>query len=208
MQYFAPAFLGSITCLVGSNDKIKQSIIYQVKCLRKALKKETNAKKEYKIIILDVLLKLLLPMSFIALKITGSYIDFMLALGLVKFAKTADSMICLNSIDLKRYMIPVKVNSENEGLKSNASSSMKNLLGEKMVQSFYFRTCVDATIENDGDNTQIRYSSLTADISATSDEGLDCVNIVEITYFCLMGIVLFLGFVSFLRLRKVFYQLE
>ena len=77
-----------------------------------------------------------------------------------------------------------------------------------MVQSFYFRTCVDATIENDGDNTKIRYSSLTADISATSDEGLDCVNIVEITYFCLMGIVLFLGFVSFLRLRKVFYQLE
>ena len=85
---------------------------------------------------------------------------------------------------------------------------MKNLLGEKMVQSFYFRTCVDPTIENDGENTQIRYSSLTADISATSDEGLDCVNNVEIAYFCLMGVVLILGFVSFLRLSKVFNQPE
>ena len=100
LQYFAPAFLGSITCLVGSNDKIKQSIVYQVKCLRKALKKENNAKKEYKIIILDVLLKLLLPMSFIVLKITGSYIDFMLALGPVKFEKTQIQRIVFSCLSI------------------------------------------------------------------------------------------------------------
>ena len=47
---------------------------------------------------------------------------------------------------------------------------------------------------------KIRYSSLTADIFAVSDEGLDCVNTMEIAYFCLMGVVLLLGFVSFLRL--------
>ena len=85
LQYFAPAYLGSLTCLAGYDDEIKNSIIYQVKCLRHALKKEVKATKDLKIRILDVLLKLLLPMSFIVLKITGSYIDFMLALGLVKF---------------------------------------------------------------------------------------------------------------------------
>ena len=74
-----------------------------------------------------------------------------------------------------------------------------------MVQSFYFRTCVDPTlVQNDDKTDGIRYSSLTADVFAKSDEGLDCVNDVEIAYFCLMGVVLFLGFVSFLRLSKVF----
>ena len=80
-QYFAPAYLGSVTCLLGTDDTIKHSIIYQVKCLRKAIKKEIKSKSDLKIRILDILLKLLLPMSFIVLKITGSYIDFMLALG-------------------------------------------------------------------------------------------------------------------------------
>ena len=85
LQYFAPAYLGSVTCSAGYDDQIKHSIIYQVKCLRKALKKEVKATKDLKIRVLDILLKLLLPASFIVLKITGSYIDFMLALGLVKF---------------------------------------------------------------------------------------------------------------------------
>ena len=78
---------------------------------------------------------------------------------------------------------------------------MKALLGEKMVRSFYFRTCVDPILISNGENEKkIRYASLTADISAISDEGLDCVNTVEIAYFRLMGIVLLLGFVSFIRL--------
>ena len=86
-------------------------------------------------------------------------------------------------------------------MKSNASSSMKEILGENMVRSFYFRTCVDPNLISIGENEKkIRYSSLTADIFAVSDEGLDCVNTVEIAYFCLMGVVLLLGFVSFLRL--------
>ena len=91
LQYFAPAYLGSLTCLAGYDDEIKNSIIYQVKCLRHALKKEVKATKNLKIRILDVLLKLLLPMSFIVLKITGSYIDFMLALGLVKFPNPSNN---------------------------------------------------------------------------------------------------------------------
>lgn len=91
LQYFAPAYLGSVTCLAGYDDEIKNSIIYQVKCLRHALKKEVKATKDLKIRILDVLLKLLLPMSFIVLKITGSYIDFMLALGLVKFPNPSNN---------------------------------------------------------------------------------------------------------------------
>ena len=44
---------------------------------------EVNAAKDIRLRFLDVLLKLLLPLSFIALKLMGSLIDFMLALGLV-----------------------------------------------------------------------------------------------------------------------------
>ena len=50
--------------------------------MRQALRKEVNA-KDIRFRIMDVLLKLFLPLSFIALKLMGSFIDFMLALGLV-----------------------------------------------------------------------------------------------------------------------------
>jgi len=62
---------------------VKQAIIYQVKCIRQELMTEVNAAKDIRLRFLDVLLKLLLPLSFIALKLMGSFIDFMLALGLV-----------------------------------------------------------------------------------------------------------------------------
>ena len=45
--------------------------------------------------------------------------------------------------------------------------------------------------------TELRYSK-------KSDEGRACVNTVEIAYFCLFGIVLLLGFISFIRLRLVY----
>ena len=57
---------------------------------------------------------------------------------------------------------------------------------------------------NSKNEFEIRYKSLTADVNAKSDEGFDCVNTVEIAYFCLMGLVLLLGCVSFIRLSKVF----
>ena len=47
--------------------------------------KEVNAANDIRLRILDVLLQILLPLSFIALKLMGSFIDFMLALGLVNY---------------------------------------------------------------------------------------------------------------------------
>ena len=47
--------------------------------------KEVNAAHDIRLRILDVLLQILLPLSFIALKLMGSFIDFMLALGVVNY---------------------------------------------------------------------------------------------------------------------------
>ena len=80
------------------------------------------------------MLKILLPAFFIALKLTGTFIDFML--GLSNSEKTSQ--------DLK-------------------SAKIKNLLGSRVVDSFNFRTCVNPklTRQNSGE-TKIVYQSLTA----------------------------------------------
>lgn len=56
---------------------------------------EVNAAK-IRLRFLDVLLKLLLPLSFIALKLMGSFIDFMLALGLVNL--TANPFLIMDHV--------------------------------------------------------------------------------------------------------------
>ena len=83
---------------------------------------------------MDILLKVLLPAFFIALKLTGTFIDFMLGLS----------------------------NSEkkSEDLKS---SKIENLLGSEIVESFNFRTCVNPKLtKHDSGETRIIYQSLTA----------------------------------------------
>ena len=83
---------------------------------------------------MDILLKVLLPAFFIALKLTGTFIDFMLGLS----------------------------NSEkkSEDLKS---SKIENLLGSEIVESFNFRTCVNPKLtKQDSGETRIIYQSLTA----------------------------------------------
>ena len=64
-------------------------------------------------------------------------------------------------ISIEEKIISIKVNSDNEGLKSSASTTLKELFGEKMVQSFYFRTCVEPDVIQDDQNqiSKIRYSS-------------------------------------------------
>ena len=66
------------------SSTVKQAIIYQVKILKSRIE-ELQAEATIKLRIMDILLKILLPLSFIALKLMGSFIDFMLALGLVNF---------------------------------------------------------------------------------------------------------------------------
>ena len=84
--------------------------------------------------LMDIMLKVLLPAFFIALKLTGTFIDFMLGLS----------------------------NSEkkSEDLKS---VKIKNLLGSEIVESFNFRTCVNPELTKlDSGETKIVYQSLTA----------------------------------------------
>ena len=141
------------------------------------------------------MLKILLPAFFIVLKLTGTFIDFML--GLSNSEKTSQ--------DLK-------------------SAKIKNLLGSRIVDSFNFRTCVNPklTRQNSGE-TKIVYQSLTAQDSyqrswltvvefwnrpwfwklqkfVNSDEGLPCVNNVEKIYLGLLIAVFALGILSLFRL--------
>ena len=90
--------------------------------------------KELHIRLMDIMLKVLLPAFFIALKLTGAFIDFMLSLS----------------------------NSEkkSEDLKS---VKIENLLGSEIVESFNFRTCVNPKLTKlDSGETKILYQSLTA----------------------------------------------
>ena len=90
--------------------------------------------QELYIRLMDVMLKVLLPAFFIALKLTGTFIDFMLGLS--------------NS------------ETKNEDLKS---VKIENLLGSEMVESFNIRTCVNPKLTKlDSGETKIVYQSLTA----------------------------------------------
>ena len=90
--------------------------------------------QELYIRLMDIMLKVLLPAFFIALKLTGTFIDFMLGLS--------------NS------------ETKNEDLKS---VKIENLLGSEMVESFNIRTCVNPKLTKlDSGETKIVYQSLTA----------------------------------------------
>jgi len=83
---------------------------------------------------MDILLKVLLPAFFIALKLTGTFIDFMLGLS----------------------------NSEKKS-EDFKSLKIKNLLGSEIVESFNFRTCVNPKLtKQESGETRIIYQSLTA----------------------------------------------
>ena len=90
--------------------------------------------EQFHIRLLDIMLKVLLPAFFIALKLTGSFIDFMLGLS----------------------------NSEKK-TQDLKSAKIKNLLGSEIVDSFNFRTCVNPKLKKlDSGETKIVYQSLTA----------------------------------------------
>ena len=166
---------------------------------------EVNAAK-IRLRFLDVLLKLLLPLSFIALKLLGSFIDFMLALGLVNL--TANPFLIMDHVlKVELQFTKKKVNSEDAGATvlsapdatpiemeeqfqnatlfdkvqqqvqkqviaaAAAAAELKaafvDALGESLVESFNFRTCVEPTLTflSSRNEYKIRYTSLTADTS-------------------------------------------
>ena len=141
--------------------------------------------------LMDVIMKILLPACFIALKLTGSFIDFMLGLANsnvqedtdINTSKVRDSLtVNVGSfrIDLIssswefRYcescetvvedlLAPNGTSTVMDSLVLKGTYILKNLLGKKTVESFQFRTCVKPKLsENRLGDTEIIYESLTA----------------------------------------------
>ena len=129
---------------------------------------------------MDVMMKILLPAGFIALKLTGTFIDFML--GLAKSNNSDDTEITTAQVrvsrlySLREVFISWNLRPEVQDLFnlyenstvedstiSKGTKSLKNLLGNKTVEMFGSRTCVKPKIlKNQLGETEIIYESLTA----------------------------------------------
>ena len=126
------------------------------------------------------MMKILLPAGFIALKLTGTFIDFML--GLAKSNNRDDTEITTAQVrvsrleSLREVFISWNLRPEVQDLFnlyenstvedstiSKGTKSLKNLLGNKTVEMFGSRTCVKPKIlKNQLGETEIIYESLTA----------------------------------------------
>ena len=132
--------------------------------------------------LMDVMMKILLPACFIALKLTGSFIDFMLGLANssvhedieISTSQVRDSQLQSHLWD-QRYresFITVvddilALNGSSvvvmNSLVSKGTYTLKYLFGNKIVESFSFRTCVKPKVsENRFGQAEIIYESLTA----------------------------------------------
>ena len=133
---------------------------------------------------MDVMMKILLPAGFIALKLTGTFIDFMLGLANsniqedteITTAQVRDSRIVSDrescvvthlSWNLKSEVLELfdlyGNSSATDSYVSKGTDTLKNWLGNTTVESFRFRTCVKPKLsENQFGETEIIYESLTA----------------------------------------------
>ena len=141
--------------------------------------------------LMNLMMKILLPAFFIALKLTGSFIDFMLGLAnsidqdninfitsQVKDSRTMNydskhhkHISCSEAFRYRKSYKTVVENSISlndnsavvDSLVSEGTYTIKNLLGKKTIESFSFRTCVKPKLsENRFGDTEIIYESLTA----------------------------------------------
>ena len=130
------------------------------------------------------MMKILLPAGFIALKLTGTFIDFMLGLansnvqentGIttpqvrdLRFLSHRESCVVLHlSWSLKTELLELfdlyKNSSATDSYISKGSDTLKTWLSNTTVESFRFRTCVKPKLsENQFGETKIIYESLTA----------------------------------------------
>ena len=131
------------------------------------------------------MMKILLPAGFIALKLTGTFIDFMLGLANsnvqeeteITTAKVTDSRylshreFCFAHLHLS-WSLKTEVlelfdlygnSSATDSYIAKGSDTLKTWLSNTTVESFRFRTCVKPKLsENQFGETKIIYESLTA----------------------------------------------
>ena len=131
------------------------------------------------------MMKILLPAGFIALKLTGTFIDFMLGLANsnvqeeieITTPKVRDSRylshreFCFAHLHLSWSLGPEVLelfdlygnSSATDSYISKGSDTLKTWLSNTTVESFRFRTCVKPKLsENQFGETKIIYESLTA----------------------------------------------
>ena len=130
------------------------------------------------------MMKILLPACFIALKLTGTFIDFMLGLAnsnvqedtQITTAKGRDSRLhhieiifCCPTFIVKPWTEVLEIfdlyenSSAADSYISTGTNKLKTLLSSKTVESFEFRTCVKPKLsKNQFGETEIIYESLTA----------------------------------------------
>lgn len=107
---------------------------------------------------MDIMMKILLPACFIALKLTGTFIDFMLGLSNSEITEEKDFEIA-KAIQEEFSLYQNETNIEKE----NSNTAMvKKLLGSEIVENFSFRTCVNPKLaKQKSGETKITYQSLT-----------------------------------------------
>ena len=112
------------------------------------------------------MMKILLPACFIALKLTGTFIDFMLGLSNSEIAEEKDFIIA-KAVQEEFILYKNETNVETEDSKT---SMVKKLLGSEIVKNFSFRTCVNPKLEKqDSGETKITYQSLTTQESLKNE---------------------------------------
>ena len=112
------------------------------------------------------MMKILLPACFIALKLTGTFIDFMLGLSNSEIAEEKDFIIA-KAVQEEFSLYKNETNVETEDSKT---SMVKKLLGSEIVKNFSFRTCVNPKLEKqDSGETKITYQSLTTQESLKNE---------------------------------------
>ena len=108
---------------------------------------------------MDVMMKILLPACFIALKLTGTFIDFMLGLSNSEVAEEKD----FQTAQAVQDEFNLQQNDSSLEPADSKTSTAKKLLGSEIVESFSFRTCVNPKLtKQDSGETEIVYQSLTA----------------------------------------------
>ena len=107
-------------------------------------------------------MKILLPACFIALKLTGSFIDFMLGLANSNVQEDIDIVTSYETV-VEDLLSLSGSSAVVDFLVSKGTNSLKNLFGKQTVESFKFRTCVKPILSvNRLGETEIVYESLTA----------------------------------------------
>ena len=115
---------------------------------------------------MDIMMKILLPACFIALKLTGTFIDFMLGLSNSEIAEEKDFIIA-KAVQEEFSLYKNETNSETEDSKT---SMAKKFLGSEVVKNFSFRTCVNPKLaKQESGETKITYQSLTTQESLKNE---------------------------------------